>query len=461
MRRPVFFVFAVLCVLVLGDQAVSANRTYQDPPGGQVYALDITSVLVSDATPGYFIVDIDTPNYDDITDQDQLWVFLNTDRNRSNNYFGADYALKVTGSSGGPVCGLYGHWNGINFTLVRALSCPFFRGTTFMFSRADVGNPPDFEFWVQSYWTPPPGVDESDRAPDSGWWLYDPTPPQTTITAGPSGSTPDRNASLTFSSNESGSTFQCSLDGAAFSACGSPANYQNLAFAAHTFQVRATDPSGNTDPSPASRAWTVIDGTAPTAKAVRGTCCEGGQAEVRYTIADNSGSAETQVSIRRIGRSKPSKVCSFGTDRAQPNTYVAECEVPLKARGWLKFCVQAKDAAGLASGLSCKPLKFARLYARPVYKWKPAGGNAVRITSWTLANLGGGHPSIRCLGGCTFRRVGTILPRGARIEVRVIKPRIRGSYIRLTSTGNDVYRPRDRCLPPGLTGPVVSCSRSS
>jgi hypothetical protein len=64
-----------------------------------------------------------------------------------------------------------------------------------------------------------------------------------------------------FSSSEPGSSFECSLDGAALSSCASPKSY-SLADGAHTFEVKATDPDGNADATPASRAWTV-DATAP------------------------------------------------------------------------------------------------------------------------------------------------------------------------------------------------------
>src|SRR6266550_2250280 len=92
----------------------------------------------------------------------------------------------------------------------------------------------------------------------------DTVPPQTTITSGPSGLTNDPDSSLSFTSDETGSTFECSLDAAAFAACSSPAAYSGLADGDHTFSVRATDTSANTDATPASRPWT-IDATAPTA----------------------------------------------------------------------------------------------------------------------------------------------------------------------------------------------------
>ena len=86
----------------------------------------------------------------------------------------------------------------------------------------------------------------------------DVTPPETTITAGPAGSTASTTAQFDFVSNEAG-TLDCSLDGAAFSPCASPAVYAGLATGSHTFQVRATDSAGNVDPTPATRTWTVTD----------------------------------------------------------------------------------------------------------------------------------------------------------------------------------------------------------
>jgi hypothetical protein len=90
----------------------------------------------------------------------------------------------------------------------------------------------------------------------------DTTPPETTIDSGPSGTISSGDASFTFSSSEAGSTLECSLDSAAYTACTSPKSFMNLSDGSHTFKVRATDAAGNTDASPASTTWTV-DTTAP------------------------------------------------------------------------------------------------------------------------------------------------------------------------------------------------------
>ncbi len=80
----------------------------------------------------------------------------------------------------------------------------------------------------------------------------DVTPPETTITAGPQGNTPNGAASFTFSS-ETGATFQCRIDAAVFAACTSP-HVIEVTTGAHTFEVRARDAAGNFDPSPGRAA---------------------------------------------------------------------------------------------------------------------------------------------------------------------------------------------------------------
>jgi Ca2+-binding RTX toxin-like protein len=85
----------------------------------------------------------------------------------------------------------------------------------------------------------------------------DTTPPETTIDSGPSDTITVDSATFAFSSSEAGSTFECSLDGEAYSACTSPKDYTNLPNGSHTFEVRATDEAGNVDATPASRTFAV------------------------------------------------------------------------------------------------------------------------------------------------------------------------------------------------------------
>ncbi len=85
----------------------------------------------------------------------------------------------------------------------------------------------------------------------------DTTPPDTTITAGPTGTTSDNTPTFSFTATEAGSTFACRVDAAAFAACTTPFTTGVLADGAHTFEVRATDAAGNTDPTPAAQSFTV------------------------------------------------------------------------------------------------------------------------------------------------------------------------------------------------------------
>ena len=103
-----------------------------------------------------------------------------------------------------------------------------------------------------------------DPTPASSSWTIDLTRPETMIDSGPSGTTSSTTASFSFSSNEANSTFQCSLDAGSYAACSSPTTYSGLANGSHTFQVRATDPAGNTDQTPAARTWTVDTTSGPT-----------------------------------------------------------------------------------------------------------------------------------------------------------------------------------------------------
>ena len=109
---------------------------------------------------------------------------------------------------------------------------------------------------VQVRTTDEAGNSSTTSAP-SPFTVADTTAPETTITSGPSGTTSEPSATFEFGSNEPGVTFECSLDGAAYTPCTSPVTFTDLAEGEHTLQVRARDAAGNVSATPATRTWTV------------------------------------------------------------------------------------------------------------------------------------------------------------------------------------------------------------
>ncbi|HEX3256084.1 MAG TPA: sigma-70 family RNA polymerase sigma factor [Gaiellaceae bacterium] len=96
-----------------------------------------------------------------------------------------------------------------------------------------------------------------DPSPASRSWSVDTAAPNTTITSGPKASTGSRSATFSFSSSESGVSFQCRLDGGSWQPCSSPRSYGGLKKGAHVFRVRAIDAAGNVDSSPDAWSWTI------------------------------------------------------------------------------------------------------------------------------------------------------------------------------------------------------------
>jgi CSLREA domain-containing protein len=109
--------------------------------------------------------------------------------------------------------------------------------------------------------TPPPS--QSDTSPSQAKipappGQSDTTPPQTKILEHPKKRSGKTTARFGFDADESAATFSCRLDEKPFKACGSPRKYKRLKPGKHVFQVRATDPSGNVDPSPAKYKFVVL-----------------------------------------------------------------------------------------------------------------------------------------------------------------------------------------------------------
>ena len=85
----------------------------------------------------------------------------------------------------------------------------------------------------------------------------DTTAPETTLTKTPPKKVKSKRkrkkAAFAFTSSEPGSTFTCTLDGAAQACDGAFA--EKVKLGRHTFAVAATDAAGNADPTPATYGW--------------------------------------------------------------------------------------------------------------------------------------------------------------------------------------------------------------
>ena len=114
-----------------------------------------------------------------------------------------------------------------------------------------------------------------DATPPAFAWRVDTVPPDTTITVGPSGTGNTRTATFTFTSNEEDAAFLASLDGGPEADVSSPATYAHLAVGPHTLSVRAVDPAGNSDATPATRTWTIISSPIHDARYTKGGAVPG------------------------------------------------------------------------------------------------------------------------------------------------------------------------------------------
>jgi Ca2+-binding RTX toxin-like protein len=169
----------------------------------------------------------------------------------------------------------------------------------------------------------------TDPTPARWTWTVDTTAPQTAIDDGPSGPTNLTEAAFTFSSSEPGGSFECRLDTPGFVACTSPRSYPGLADGVHTFEVRATDPAGNTDTSPAQRAW-IVDTVAPDTTITKGPS---GLTSANVAIFEFTSDSADDFECRLDTAPAFTPCTSPHTERSIPD-------------GARTFHVRAEDAAG-------------------------------------------------------------------------------------------------------------------
>jgi hypothetical protein len=195
-------------------------------------------------------------------------------------------------------------------------------------------------------------VGNFDPSPADRSWTVDLTPPETSIATGPSGAMASASTSVTFTSNELDATFDCSLDGAAFARCTSPAGLTGLAQGAHSFAVRATDAAGNVDVSPATATWSV-DTVAPDIAIVSGPgedAIAGPRAVLGFTVSEGTvtctlDGATIAACASPIARNLPAGAHTLMVRSTDPAGNFA-----VATRNWTIAC-NAPDAAGAAGVL--------------------------------------------------------------------------------------------------------------
>lgn len=185
-----------------------------------------------------------------------------------------------------------------------------------------------------------------DSSPASQEFVVDGTPPDTTITAGPSGAVATNDVTFGFAGTpvQDVDGLECRLrsdgnDGdLPFAACGtaSEQRYDDLDDGDYTFEVRARDAVGNVDVSPAAREFTV-DTVAPDTEITAGPAglVASGDAVFAYgSVVEESG---VTFECRMIGQSTADPV--FASCTAMGESYDL-------ADGEHRFEVRAKDAIG-------------------------------------------------------------------------------------------------------------------
>lgn len=153
------------------------------------------------------------------------------------------------------------------------------------------------------------------------------------IVSGPPNATSSRTATFEFTSARSGVPFECSLDGAAFSACTSPQEYKGVPDGAHVFSVRIHP--ADRDPSIETVNGWMVDTAAP----------------VALIDAAPSGAANGPSATIEFHKNKPNLtitfVCQLDADPALP------CESPHYLSGLPAgphtFTITATDQLGNTS----------------------------------------------------------------------------------------------------------------
>ena len=196
-----------------------------------------------------------------------------------------------------------------------------------------------------------------DATPVVYQWYVDRTPPATSFDQAPGAYDNDPTPTVTFHATDNvstiGFTYECSVDGSSWSTCSTPfdvaaAAGHSLDDGPHQLSVRATDPAGNQEPTPATLSW-IVDTVAPSIELTahpHGPIAPAGPADFGFRALDGSPLAaapelKTECAFDEDLSSNPSGWT--WTTCTSPHT------IPVPTDGHHTFAVRSVDAAGNGS----------------------------------------------------------------------------------------------------------------
>jgi Ricin-type beta-trefoil lectin domain-like len=174
-------------------------------------------------------------------------------------------------------------------------------------------------------------------------------PPDTTISAGPTGTIFAPKTLFAFTSSKTGSTFECSLDGATYAACTSPTTTDTLTIGSHMFRVRALDARGIQDETPAERAFQAAAAPSPVTTAATGA--KSTQATLHANVNPNGAETTYQFeygTTTSYGTKAPTAPKSIGAGTQAVE--VSEEISGLQAGTTYHYRVSATNGGGVRNG---------------------------------------------------------------------------------------------------------------
>jgi hypothetical protein len=160
--------FACVQLLLFGAAGANAAQTFTDASGdAKGAAADVTQVAASNDFDGNLTFSITFANRTSLDPDDQLFIYLDADKNVSTGPNGTEYAIGVRSTGAELLQG-----TGSTFAPAPASTLGTADGgRTIRINRSDVGATTGFVFYVQSRLVSDGTA--SDDAPDRGAWAYD------------------------------------------------------------------------------------------------------------------------------------------------------------------------------------------------------------------------------------------------------------------------------------------------